>query len=215
MKRLVRATIASCLPLIASALSAAEAGPAAKADAALGKQIATKVCVTCHDADGNSTIPGNPKLAGQGAVYTYKQLTDFKGSVGRRPERLSPIMNSMAIGLNDADMKNLAAYYAAQPRTFDVARNPETVELARKLYRGGDTGKGIPACAACHGPAGHGIPKQYPRLSGQFANYTDTQMKSFRSGERGNDRNEMMRTIASRMSDLEIAALADYIAGLR
>ncbi|HUY02365.1 MAG TPA: c-type cytochrome, partial [Rhodocyclaceae bacterium] len=113
------------------------------------------------------------------------------------------------------DMKSLGAYFESQVRKPEVAKDKDTIELGQKLYRGGDADTGIPACAACHGPTGAGLPVQYPRLSGQFADYTEAQLQAFRSGTRANDPNKMMRTIALRMTDPQIKALSDYIAGLR
>ena len=201
--------VTAACPAWATGATAAAASPTR------GKEIATTLCVACHNADGNSVIPGNPKLAAQGAGYIYKQLTNFKGADGKAPERVNPIMNGMAAGLSDAEMKSIAAYYAAQKLIPEVAKNRETADYAKQLYRAGDQAKGLPACAACHGPAGAGVPKQYPRLAGQFPEYTETQLKSFRSGERSNDVNKMMRAIAIKMTDPEIKALADDIAGLR
>lgn len=220
MKRFLLTVIARSSALVVvttavGALAATAPDTAAKGDPVRGKEIATTVCVACHGADGNSVIPGNPKLAGQGAAYTYKQLGNFKAGDGKQAERANPIMNGMAAPLSDADMKSLAAYYAAQTRVPEVAKNRETAEYARQLFRGGDASKGLPACAGCHGPSGAGVPKQYPRIAGQFADYTEAQLKSFRSGDRGNDVNRMMRGIAVKMTDAEIKALADYIAGLR
>lgn len=214
MKRFLLATLASGLIVIASNPAKA-AGASAAAGPARGKEIATTVCVACHSADGNSVIAANPKLAGQGAAYIYKQLVNFKGLDGKPPERVSPIMNGMVASLTDAEMKSLAAYYSAQARIPEVAKNRETIDLARQLYRGGDASKGLPACAGCHGPSGAGMPKQYPRIAGQFAEYNEAQLKNFRSGERANDSNRMMRSIAVKMTDVEIRALSDYIAGLR
>lgn len=214
LKRILLAAIGSGLALtVLGAFAADIAG--AKADPAKGKAIATTVCVACHSADGNSVIPGNPKLAGQSAAYIYKQLTNFKGVDGKQPERVNPIMNGMVAGLNDADMRNLAAYFDSQQRKSEVAKNRETIEVGQQLYRAGDATKGLPACAACHGPTGAGIPAQYPRISGQFAEYTETQLRNFRSGERSNDPNKMMRMVAIKMTDPEIKALSDYVAGLR
>ncbi len=214
LKRILIAGIGSALAL--SVFGALAADPeAAKADPAKGKAIATTVCVTCHNADGNSVIPGNPKLAGQTDSYIYKQLSNFKSVGDKKPERVNPIMNGMAAGLSDADMRNLAAYFAAQPRKSEVAKNRETVEYGQRLYRAGDAATGLPACAACHGPTGAGIPAQFPRISGQFSEYTEAQLRSFRSGERSNDPNKMMRMIALKMTDPEIKALSDYVAGLR
>jgi cytochrome c553 len=112
-------------------------------------------------------------------------------------------------------MRDLAAYFGAQKQTSDVAKNRETIELGQKLYRSGDLSKGLPACAACHGPAGAGLPAQFPRIGGQFAEYTEVQLKSFRDGVRANDPNKMMRMVALKMTDAEIRAVADYVAGLR
>lgn len=214
LKRILLAAIGSALAL--SVLGAFAADPAAaKADPEKGKAIATTVCVACHSADGNSVIPNNPKLAGQSAAYIYKQLRNFKGVGGKQPERVNPIMNGMAAGLSDADMKNLAAYFDSQQRKSEVAKNRETIEYGQRLYRAGDAATGLPACAACHGPTGAGIPAQFPRISGQFAEYTETQLRNFRSGDRSNDPNRMMRMIAIKMTDPEIKALSDYVAGLR
>lgn len=202
-------------------LAAVSAGLVATTPAALaadpdkGKTIVTTVCAACHNADGNSSISVNPKLAGQHADYIYKQLRNFKGADGKSPERVNPIMNGMAAGLSDDDMKNLAAYFDAQKRKPEVAKNRETIEYAQKLYRSGDAAKGLPACAACHGPTGAGMPAQFPLIAGQFAEYTEAQLKGFRAGERANDTNMMMRLVAIKMTDAEIKAVSDYIAGLR
>ena len=107
-----------------------------------------------------------------------------------------------------------AAYYSGQKSTGGVSTSKETLALGRDIYRGGNASKGLAACAACHGLNGGGIPAQYPRLAGQFAEYTEIQLKAFRTGERANDANKMMRIIAAKMSDDEIHAVADYIAGL-
>jgi cytochrome c553 len=187
---------------------------AAKVDAAKGQQVATQICAACHNPDGNSTIAANPKLAGQHADYLYKQLKNFKADGGKPAERNNPIMGGMVAAITDQDMKNVAAFYASQTQTGEKAKNP-AIEAGQKLYRAGNASKGMPACAACHGPAGAGIPAQYPRIGGQFAEYTEAQLKSFRVGERANDPNRMMRAIADKMSDAEIKAVSDYIAGLR
>lgn len=194
----------------------AAAPPAAqKADPAKGQQIAAQVCAACHTPDGNSVIPANPKLAGQGADYLYKQLSNFKSVGGKPAERTNAIMNAMVAALSDADMKNVAAYFASQQQKGEAAKNPQSIELGKKLYRAGNSAKGLAACAGCHGPAGAGIPAQYPRIGGQFADYTEAQLKAFRAGERANDANGSMRTMALKMTDAEIKAVADYIAGLR
>jgi cytochrome c553 len=121
----------------------------------------------------------------------------------------------MIAAFDDGQMRDIAAYFSAQTQKGEVAKSRETIELGQKLYRGGDQAKGLPACAACHGPAGAGIPAQFPRIGGQFAEYTEAQLKAFREGSRANDPNKMMRMVALKMTDAEIKAVSDYIAGLR
>ena len=193
---------------------AAESAPAT-GDPAKGETVAAKVCSACHGPDGNSPAPANPKLAGQHAEYTAKQLLNFKPQDGKPAERQNPIMAGMAAGLSADDIRDVAAYFERQKPQPRAARDPKLVKQGQAIYRGGIAARGVAACAGCHGPAGAGIPAQYPRLAGQFAEYTASQLRAFRSGERGNDPNRMMRTIAEKLSDPEIAALADYIAGLR
>lgn len=195
------------------AADAAKAAP--KGDAARGQTIAATVCAACHGPDGNSPAAVNPKLAGQHADYLFKQMTNFKPADGKQPERTNPIMNGMIAAFDEGQMRDMAAYFAAQKQTGETAKNRETVELGQKLYRGGDQAKGLPACAGCHGPAGAGMPAQYPRIGGQFAEYTEAQLKAFRDGVRANDPNKMMRMVAIKMTDAEIKAVSDYIAGLR
>ena len=204
------------LPLALAALGvqAAEQG-AAKPDTTKGQQIASQVCVGCHSADGNSVAAANPKLAGQIEDYLYKQLRNFKAADGKPAERQNPVMNGMVAALSDADMKSLSAYFSGQKLKPEVAKNRQTIEMGQKIYRAGDASKGLPACAGCHGPAGSGIPAQYPRLGGQFAEYIEAQLKAFRAGERANDPSKMMRMVAVKMTDPEIKAVSDYIAGLR
>lgn len=187
---------------------------ALKADAGKGRQVASQICAACHNADGNSSVSANPKLAGQHADYLYKQLKNFKADGGKPAERISAVMAGMVAALSDQDMRNVAAWYASQTQKGEQAKTP-ALETAQKLYRAGDAARGLPACAACHGPAGAGIPAQYPRIGGQFAEYTETQLKAFRAGERGNDLNRMMRAVTAKMSDAEIKAVADFVAGLR
>jgi cytochrome c553 len=214
---MLRAKITILVPALAASLFcavAADAAPAAP-DAAKGQQIATTVCAACHAADGNSVMPANPKLAGQFQEYLVKQITNFQAVNGKPPERNSAVMMGMVGTLTSADdVRNVAAYFASQFPKPGSSTNKDLVAQGQKLYRGGNTVTGVPACAGCHGPGAAGIPAQYPRLSGQFAEYTTAQLTAFRSGERSNDPNQMMRTIAARMSDQEIKAVADYIAGL-
>jgi cytochrome c553 len=194
------------------------AKPAAKApgpDVARGQQIATQQCAACHAADGNSTIPANPVLAGQGYDYLLKQLRNFKIPAGKDGARPNPIMTAQVTNIGDDDLKNLAAYYAGQKPKGNAAKNKETVLLGEKIYRGGVADRGIAACSGCHSPNGAGVPAQFPRLAGQHADYTEAQMKAWRTGERANDPNQMMRMVASKLSDREIKAVSDYIAGLR
>ena len=198
--------------LLAFALCALSFGASSAAplgDAAKGQALAGQVCAACHGADGNSPIAVNPNLAGQHPEYLYKQLRNFKSG-----QRSNPIMMGIAAGLSEDDMRNLAAFYGAQPASQLAAQNPDLVAQGRKLFRGGDAAKGVAACAGCHSPNGAGIPIQYPRVAGQHADYTASQLRAFRAGQRANDDNEMMRTIASRLSDQEISALAEYLSGL-
>ena len=194
---------------------AADPAPPVKADPAKGQQIFATVCFACHTPDGNSVIPTNPKLAGQHAEYLLKQMRNFKSDGGKAPERTNPIMNGMIAAYNDDQMRDIAAFLTEQKFKPEVSKNRETLDFGRKLYRAGDQAKGLPACAGCHGPTGAGIPGQYPRIAGQFTDYTETQLKNFRAGDRANDPNKMMRMVAIKMTDAEIKAVADYVAGLR
>jgi len=196
-----------------SALAAEEAK--STPDLTKAKQIAETVCVACHGADGNSASSANPILAAQGAEYIFKQLSEFKATDGKAAVRNNPIMAGMTATLSTEDMKGLALYFSQQKRKPASATNEKLVATGKTLWRKGDFDKGIPACAGCHGPTGAGIPAQYPRLAGQYAEYTDLQLKNFRSEERSNDPAQMMRNVADKLSDKQIKALADYIAGLR
>jgi cytochrome c553 len=160
--------------------------------------------------DGNSPIPVNPSLAGQHPGYLYKQLADFKA--GRRK---NAAMNAMVANLSDDDLRNLAAYFAAQKPMAGTAKDRALVAAGQRLYRGGNSETGVPACSGCHSPDGAGVPAQYPRLAGQHGDYTVAQLQSFRNGDRDNDPNAMMRMIASRLNDKDMAAVAQYVAGLR
>jgi cytochrome c553 len=198
------------LALMAAASSMASEPPpaaAAKPDLAKGQATAA-VCSACHTADGSRGSPANPILAGQHPEYLVKQLEQFK-----KGERKNAIMQGFAATLSTEDMRNVAAFYASKQAKPGFAKQKALVATGEKIYRGGIAAKGVPACAACHGPAGSGIPAQYPRLSGQHADYTEAQLTTFRSGARAN--NAQMMAIASRLSDTEIKAVSDYIAGLR
>lgn len=217
---MIRVSFMSMLSFAAIALaSAAQASEPAKVavhqgDPAKGKEIAATVCAACHGPDGNSPASANPKLAGQHAAYLLKQMKNFKAGADGKPERVNAIMNGMIAPYSEEQMKDLAAWFAAQKQSGGEVRNRETLALGQKLYRGGDASKGLPACAACHGPTGSGIPAQFPRIAGQFSEYTEAQLKAFRINERTNDPNRMMQMVAVKMTDAEIRAVADYIAGL-
>jgi cytochrome c553 len=197
---------------VAAALFAAQAQAQ---DAAKAQTIANQVCAACHAGDGNSTAPANPKIAGQISEYLHKQLVDFKAQGGKKPARESPIMTGMVANLSDADMKGLAAFYAGQQLKPAAASDKSLAALGQKLWRGGNAANGVPACAGCHGPAGAGMPAQYPRVAGQYAEYISAQLKAFRDGTRANDPNGMMRGVTARMTEREMRAVAEYAAGLR
>jgi len=204
----------SIVVAIAFSASAAVQAQNSKPDLEKGRQIAQQVCAACHGADGNSGSPANPKLAAQHADYLYKQLANFKVKEGaKQAERANAVMAGFAAMLSEADMRNVSAYYAAQTLKPSAAKNKELVELGQKIYRAGIADKNVPACAGCHSPNGAGLPAQYPRLQGQYAEYTEAQLVAFRQGERKNS--AQMTAIAARMSDAEIKAVSDYIAGLR
>ena len=186
-----------------------------KPDLAKARQIAETVCIACHGVDGNSALPANPILAGQGSAYLFKQLSDFKAADGKPAARNNAIMAGMAATLSVEDMWSLAVYFAQQKRKPSMASDENLVAAGRTIWRKGDFERGIPACAGCHGPTGAGVPAQYPRLAGQYAEYTELQIKNFRSEERSNDAQGAMRSIADKFSDKQIKAVADYIAGLR
>jgi cytochrome c553 len=196
--------------LAAAALLSVEASAQGKAQG-----IATQVCAACHAADGNSIAPANPKIAGQFPEYLEKQLRDFKAQGGKKAARESAIMAGMVANLSDADMKGLAALYAQQKLKPAAAADKDLAALGQKIWRGGNAGSGVPACAGCHGPAGAGLPGQYPRLAGQYADYVAAQLKLFKEGGRQNDPNGAMRGVAARLTDREIRAVSEYAAGLR
>lgn len=184
---------------------------ATKGDPAKAQQIATAVCAACHGADGNSTSPAYPKLAGQHAEYITKQLTNFKSG-----DRKNAIMNGIVTtnNLTPDDMKGLGVYFSNQTEKPGMAKDKALAEAGMKLFKGGNAASGVPACAACHGPAGAGIPVQFPRLASQHKDYIYAQLNAFRLGERTNDGGKMMRTIAAKMTDQEMKAAAEYISGL-
>src|SRR6056300_653468 len=174
------------------------------------KKIVTNLCIACHGMDGNSPLPANPNLSGQHAGYITKQLMQFKNG-----ERDNAVMKGMVANLTEQDMINLGSYFEQQKQNLLFAKSNGENSLGEKIYRAGFATKGLPACASCHGPAGHGIPDLYPRLNSQHAAYTISQLNAFRLETRMNDNAMMMRTIAQKLTDKEMNAVADYIQGLR
>jgi cytochrome c553 len=201
---------------LAVAAEGSKAAKAAKADPVKGESLYANgdaarnilACASCHGAAGNSTIVQNPKLAAQHEAYLVKQLKDFRG-----PDRNNAIMTSIAKAMSDDDMRNVAAYLDGQKQKPGAAKNQDTVDLGKKIYRAGLAEKSVPACAGCHGPNGAGIPAQFARLGGQHQDYSAAQLTNFRSGARKNS--AQMTAIAKRLSEEEIKAVADYMAGLK
>jgi cytochrome c553 len=207
------ALVVAALPVT---VAAQQSAPPAQVDLAKAREIVNQNCAACHGADGNSATSANPNLAGQHADYITQQLAHFKAGI-----RVNPIMQAMVATLSDADMKALGVYYAQQKPKGLAAKDAATVKMAQRLFRGGDAATGVPACAACHSPTGAGIPKSYPRVGGQHADYAYAQLKAFKAGERGADKDGkdingmIMVTVAARMSDAQMKAVAEYTSGLR
>lgn len=204
MKKWILAAALSC----AWASASVNANDAAVGDAAAG-QAKAAVCAACHGADGKAIQPAYPNLAGQHPSYLAKQLTDYRDG-----NRVNALMSGQATNLSDQDILDLSAYYGAMTKHENVA-SEDNLTLGMNIYRGGITAAGVAACAGCHGPAGMGNPAAgWPVVSGQNAQYTADQLRYFRSGERANDSNAMMRGVSKRMTDAEIDAVANYLAGL-
>ncbi len=179
------------------------------ADIEAGK-VKSAVCAACHGADGNSSNPIWPSLAGQHASYTYKQLMDFKE--GRR---VNASMTGMVALLTEDDIKNLAAFYESQTPK-GVAFDAEEIARGESIYRGGITETHVAACMGCHSPSGKGNgPAAWPSLAGQHPQYVVMQLQNFKQGLRANDTGRMMRNVVVRMSDAEMEAVANYVAGIR
>jgi cytochrome c553 len=216
MKLIAALLISSSLFASSAFASDAPAKPAvpaaekkvAKPDLNAGSAKYAAVCASCHNADGNSAVPANPKLAGQHPEYLVEQLEEFKSG-----KRANPVMGGMVTNLTDAEMKNIAAWLATQKPKAGSAKNKDLVAMGEKIYKGGISDRQVPACAGCHSPSGAGIPGSYPRLSGQHAEYTAAQLTGFRDGTRKNS--ALMSQVAAKLNDREIKALADYMAGLR
>jgi cytochrome c553 len=195
---------------------ATAAETAAKPDLAKAQTLVSQVCAACHGADGNSPTPANPSLAGQPAGYLSLQLAHFKSGI-----RVNPVMQAMAATLTPEDMTALGIYFSQQKPKSMSAHDATLVRAGQSLYRGGDAATSIPACAACHSPTGGGVPKNYPRLAGQHADYSYAQLKAFKAGERGADKDgkdangRIMATIAGRMTDAQMKAVAEFTTGLQ
>ncbi len=207
---LIAYLFAGLLAVPALSMAAGEAAPvqAAKPDLVQGEKIYGAVCVACHAADGNSAIAANPKLAQQHPEYLVKQLQEFKSG-----KRKNAIMQGFAAALSDDDMKNISYWVTAKKAKPGFAKDKALVAMGERIYKGGISDRQVPACAGCHSPTGAGIPSQYPRLGGQHAEYTATQLTAYRDGGRTNSL--QMSQVAAKLNDREIRAVADYIAGLR
>jgi cytochrome c553 len=223
MKLFANFLLAALMGVAASASFAAEepaAAPAAaaakpaKPDPAKGDTLFnatpanSQSCASCHNADGNSAIAANPKLAQQHPEYILKQLQDFKSG-----KRKSPIMQPLAAKLSEQDMRDIAWFVGSKKIKTGFSKEKDLVALGERIYRGGIADRQIPACAGCHSPNGAGMPAQYPRLGGQHADYTTAQLVAFRDKVRLNS--VPMNDVAAKLNDREIKAVADYIAGLR
>jgi cytochrome c553 len=209
MKLIAPLFIAAVVAVTSVSAFAAEAKPTvAKPDLAKGEASYGAVCAACHGVDGNSGTPAYPKLSQQHPEYLVKQLQEFKSD-----KRSNAIMKGFASMLSDDDMKNISYWLATKKAKPGTAKDKELVTLGERIYRGGIADRQVPACAGCHSPNGAGIPAQYPRLSGQHADYAVAQLTAFRDGVRKNSL--QMTQIAAKMNDREIKAVADYVAGLR
>ena len=192
------------------------ASPAGQPDLVKAQTIVKDVCSACHGLDGNSAIPANPSVAGQPAEYITLQLAHFRSGA-----RVNPVMQAMAAPLQPEDIKAIGVYFSQQKPNALGAKDAALASVGQKLFRGGDAAAGIPACAACHSPNGAGIPKNYPRLAGQHVDYTLAQLKAFKAGERGQDKDgkdingRIMAMVAARMSEAQMKAVAEYASGLR
>ncbi len=212
MKRMLLLAAVMSASSVAGALAQS---PPAKPDLAKAQAIVKSVCVACHGMDGNSPTPINPNLAGMPAEYITLQLAHFKAGI-----RVNPVMQGMSASLSPEDMRLLGLYFSAQKPKGLAAKDASLLKQGQRLYRGGDTAAGIPACAGCHAPDGVGMPKNYPRLAGQYSDYTYAQLKAFKAGERGADKDgkdvngRIMAAIAAKLTDAQMKALAEYTSGL-
>ena len=201
---IVATTLLSSLIIMSGSVSAA-------GDAQAGESKSA-ICATCHGANGISTIPANPNIAGQVPGYIAAQLKEFKSG-----DRVNAIMAGQVINLSEQDMADLDAYYSSMVPKVSSAMTEEDKVLAeagRVIYRGGFAERGISACMSCHGPSGHGIPKNYPRVSAQHQSYLEQQLLAYKKGER-KGYNNVMPNIAFGLSEQQIKELAAYMAGLK
>jgi cytochrome c553 len=208
MKLIAPLLIAAALAVATSPAFAADAAKLVAPDLVKGEASFGAICVACHGVEGNSVLPTYPKLAQQHPEYLVKQLLEFKSD-----KRANPIMKGFATALSEEDMKNIAYWVGSKKSAPGAAKDKDLVALGEKIYRGGIADRQVPACAGCHSPNGAGIPAQYPRLSGQHADYAVAQLTAFRDGVRKNSL--QMTQVAAKLNDREIKAVADYIAGLR
>ncbi len=205
-------------------LVAASHGAMAAGDAAAG-EAKTAMCAGCHGADGNSMVPNFPKLAGLGEKYIIKQLNDIKkgrANGGRDVVEMTGMLN----GLSDQDMADIAAFFSSKPMQLSGSKDIKVqassgikvdgLELGARVFGAGNAKTAVPACTGCHSPTGQGnAPAGYPRIGGQHAAYIEKQLRAFRSGDRWNDGDQkIMREVAENMTDAEIIAVSNYIAGL-
>ncbi len=175
---------------------------------ARGQQIAGAVCIACHGSDGNSPLSVNPMLAGQPQQYIASQLAHFKSG-----KRKNAVMQGMSANLSADDMKALGLFYSVQKsKPTAVARDQAVADKGQQIYRAGIAQSKVPACSGCHGGAGAGMPALYPRVAGQYPDYSLEQLQRYASGER---KNIQMQAIASRMREGEMQAVAEYMAGMR
>ncbi|MGA8009872.1 MAG: c-type cytochrome [Thiomonas sp.] len=179
-----------------------------------GAKVA-QTCAACHGTGGNATSSDFPKLAGQHADYIVKQLHDYRIAKGaEHPARVNPIMNGMAATLTDAQIRDVALYYSRQTFNPGVAYGDQKdLKLGKAIWMAGIPDRAVPACVSCHGPGGAGMPSRYPRIGGQWQGYLQTELQLFRNDRRTNS--PEMHDLASRMTDKQINAVAEYAAGLR
>lgn len=216
------AAVAGLVFALTAVQGIAQTGSAAKPDLAKAQQIVTQVCAACHGVEGLSVAPANPNLAGQHAEYIASQLDHFKLGL-----RKNPVMAAMSATVSAEDAKTLGVYFSEKKPKAGAAKDKALAEIGQKIYRGGNSKTGLPACASCHSPTGAGLPIQYPRLAGQYPDYLYAQLQGFVKGDRGGEiksadgkviedvQGKIMAALAAKMSDREMRAVAEYISGLR